>query len=136
MHLNKHLKRLFKKSPPQPENKKQNSIPQAWLDAAQKEAGLTFSREEIEQSRSAEKQHDIDVTYLRQTMLNNLTLEQLNEVAAKIGVAPSQLFGGKGRRVLALLQSAEKGQKVPALLLACQTIRPKISWQPTTEPPK
>ena len=110
-------------------------IPQAWLDAAQRETGLLLSRDEVEQARSEERQHDVDVTALREAMLNYLRLDQINAVALQIGAAPSQLFGGKGRQVMGLLKSAEKTNNVPALLTACKTLHPDVEWQKKYQPP-
>ena len=105
------------------------AIPQAWLDAAQAEVGSLLSREEVEQARQAETSHDVDMVALREALLNETNVEQLATLAAQIGLAPSQLFGGKGRKVMGLLQSAEKNGLVTELLSACQTTMPDVDWQ-------
>ena len=137
MNLIEKAKRLFSKSETDAVNPKANAkavsaIPQEWLDAAQTEAGLLMSREAVEAARQAEsarKAHDVNITALRQAMLNNLSEDVLAEVAVAIGFAPSQLFGGKGRKVMGLLQSAEKNGLVTELLSACQNIMPDVNWQ-------
>ncbi len=131
MKFNQRLKRLLNRKSASSEASAQISIPQAWVDQAQMEAGLTFSRDTVEAARSAEKRHSIDITALRETMLNQLTIEQLDTLAEAIGVDAQQLAGGKGRRVLALLQSAEKTEQLPVLLAACRSIRPNVAWQAT-----
>lgn len=105
------------------------AIPQEWLDAAQAEVGSLLSREEVESARTAELAHNVNVTALREAMLNHLDADALVTLAEQIGLAPSQLFGGKGRKVMGLLQHAERNQRVTELLAACQTLKPAIDWQ-------
>ncbi len=105
------------------------AIPQDWLNAAQAEVGSLLSREEVEAARQSEQTHDVETTALREAMLNHLTDDTLSHIAEQIGLAPSQLFGGKGRKVMGLLQHAERHKRVTDLLTACQTLMPDVSWQ-------
>ena len=88
-----------------------------------------MSRDDVEAARSAETGHSVNTTALREAMLNNLDDEQLQLVAQKIDVAPDQLAGGRGRKVMATLQAAERNGRLADLLAACQKIAPDVDWQ-------
>lgn len=116
------------KQPPAAKNTV-SAIPQDWLNAAQAEVGSLLSRDEVEAARHSEQAHDVDTTALREAMLNHLNDDTLPQIAEQVGLAPSQLFGGKGRKVMGLLQHAERHKRVTDLLTACQTLMPDVSWQ-------
>lgn len=105
--------RLFgKKRPSSPQN---ITIPQVELSRDPDWAGQTG--EEI-----------VDPVYLRQLISNYFSLTQLHDTAAKFGISPKKLNGGKGRQVLDVITAVSNQNKLPELLEACQQLLPNIPW--------
>ena len=103
-------------------------IPQEWLDAAQREAGTLSTRSEVENARSAEAGSDVNTIRLREGMLNQLSVDEIDVIAKQLQL-PVSLEGGKGRRVLAVITAAERTDKLDALLALCQTLDPDYDWE-------
>lgn len=103
-------------------------IPQDWINAAQKEVGSLSSRAEVEAARSAERASPVDTIPLREGMLNQLSVEEIDVLAKQLQL-PIALSGGKGRRVLAVMTAAQQAGKLTSLLELCQTLVPDYDWQ-------
>lgn len=71
----------------------------------------------------------VKVTPLREAMLNNLSLDDLQTICTQLEIDYMSLDGGKGRKVSNLMQLCERRKKLPQLLEACQTLKPSINWQ-------
>lgn len=106
------------------------SIPQDWIDAAQKEVG-TYSRADLVGAREAEQgvSERVNTVGLRQTMLNQFSLDDLNAVAEIMGVDSATLEGGKGRRVMALINLSEREGRLEELTAICKAMKPDAAWE-------
>ncbi|MEM7335975.1 MAG: hypothetical protein AAF490_28105 [Chloroflexota bacterium] len=89
---------------------------------------VTVSKE-IRPSVEMKEDAAVDAVYLRQQMLNFLTVEQIDLLAERLAVDSTHLEGGKGRRVMALLTAVSQQDNLPQLIKLCQELDPKVSWQ-------
>ena len=103
-------------------------IPQDWLNKAQEEVGTLSPRADVEAARSAENKSAFNTLRLREGMLNQLSVEEIDVIAKQLQL-PVTLAGGKGRRVLAVLTAAERSGKLENLLEFCQTLDPDYDWK-------
>lgn len=81
------------------------------------------------QSVETETTHELDVTFLRQQMSNHLDDSELGEIGAKFGVTYADLPGGKGRKVLELINQIQQQGDLEQLLNDCQQIKQNVAWQ-------
>ncbi len=109
-----------------------DNIPQQWIDAAQQEVGSLSTRREVEAARAAEKTIDINPVPLREGMLNELSVDEIDVLAKQLQL-PITFSGGKGRRVLAVMTAAQQAGKLTSLLELCQTLVPDYDWQKNHE---
>lgn len=70
----------------------------------------------------------LDDVFLRQQMLNQLSLAQIHEVATALGLSSDALEGGKGRQVMGLLTAVSYQNKLPSLVAQLQKKFPNIEW--------
>lgn len=100
------------------------------------EAGQSLPNIEIpkiEMSRSPSSEVDVsqglDSVFLRQQMSNHLDDSELQQIGDTFGVDFRALQGGKGRRVLDLVNQIQEQNQLEDLLQHCQQIKPDVSWQ-------
>ena len=79
---------------------------------------------------------EIDPIFLRQQMSNHLEDSELVAISAKFGVDYTELPGGKGRKVLELINQIQQQSELDQLLTHCQQIKPDVSWQLNKIEPK
>lgn len=83
-----------------------------------------------DRSWSIQAEHGaVDAVYLRQQMSNYLTLAQLDEFAEEFGLATDELQGGKGRRVMLMINAVSEQNRLPELLKRCEQRFPDVNWQ-------
>lgn len=111
-------------------SKSPKTIPQDWINKAQEEVGTLYSRADLAAAREAEASAatSADTVALRQTMLNQLTEDELNGIYEMMGLATDQISGGKGRRVMGLLTYAEKEGRLDELVALCKAVKPEADW--------
>ena len=71
----------------------------------------------------------IKLTPLREAMLNNLSLEDIQTICIQLQLDGSSLEGGKGRKISTLMQLCERRKKLEPLLQSCQKLYPNVDWQ-------
>ncbi len=78
---------------------------------------------------NSESLGEVDELFLRQQMLNNLSIEQVELIAQKFDMEPTQLEGGKGRKVMGLFTAVSQKNSLPQLVTYCEEIVPSVKWQ-------
>lgn len=79
---------------------------------------------------AAEDANAINVVHLRQQMMNHLTEAELAAIATAVSQSYDDFPGGKGRKVLALVQACAANGRLSDLLAQCQQTNPTLDWQP------
>jgi hypothetical protein len=110
------LKRIFRRDEPPQRERPPITIPQVIISRS-RERGVeaTF---EVEGEDDGEETA-VDPVALRQQMLNHLEMKQLQQICADLGIDFDALAGGKGRKVMAIVQRAGAENKLDALAAAC-----------------
>ncbi len=70
----------------------------------------------------------IDTTALRERILNNLSDEEIKNIALDMNIDPETLPGGKGRKIMELMALAQREGKLPLLLDLCRLAKPAVAW--------
>ncbi|MGB1252483.1 MAG: hypothetical protein ACPG8W_17845 [Candidatus Promineifilaceae bacterium] len=106
------------------------TIPQDWINRAQEEVGTRYSRADLANARKAETgaSTNANTVELRQKMLNQFSLDDLNAAADIMGIDTAKLEGGKGRRVMALITLSEKSGRLEELIAICKAMKPDATW--------
>lgn len=114
------LKRLFGRGdpPPSPEGPPIR-IPQVKISRSRTQgAEATIEIPDDTEGETAPSTA-VDTVALRQRMLNHLEMDQLRRICADLGIDFDALAGGKGRKVMAIMQRAGEAEKLDALVAAC-----------------
>ena len=64
-------------------------------------------------------------------MSNYLNEEHLSQIGQQLGVDYAALPGGKGRKVLAFIETCQRRNQLSQLLALCRQIDKSVSWQPS-----
>ena len=86
---------------------------------------------EMTRPSSLEKEavEGIDPVFLRQQMSNHLDNAELVQIGDTFGVDFATLEGGKGRKVMDLVNQIQEQNQLELLLQHCQQLKPEVSWQ-------
>lgn len=110
------LKRVFRRDDSPQTERPPITIPQVIISRSREhgvEATFQVRRGDDEEETA------VDPAALRQQMLNHLEMTQLQQVCADLGIDFAALAGGKGRKVMAIMQRAGAENALDALVAAC-----------------
>ncbi len=106
---------------------RQDALAELLAACAKRYPTVPWGRSAVEPESGGERPF-LDTIYLRQQMSNHLSENQLAAVCAAVNLDYDTLPGGKGRKVLTIIQASEQQGCLETLLHACETAVPDVDW--------